>query len=67
MRYWLARLPFTFLILGAWLGYEGYQTAQGRYGPVNPVRVGAYFLGAGVLIALGMVALRERHRPRDED
>jgi hypothetical protein len=64
MRYWLARLPFTFLILGAWLAYEGYKTADGQYGPVNLVRVAGCFVGAGLLIALGVYALRERHRHR---
>ena len=67
MRYLLSRLPFTFLILGGWLAYEGYQTTQGKYGPVNPVRVGAFFTAAGLSISLAILAFRERYRPRDGD
>jgi len=62
MRYVLARLPFTFLILGGWLAYEGYRTTQGAYGPVNPVRVGGFFVGAGLSLSLAMMAFRERYR-----
>jgi hypothetical protein len=66
MRYWLARLPFTFLILGGWLAYEGYQTANGRNGPGNQLRVVGYFVGAILSIALAIMALRERHRRRGD-
>jgi hypothetical protein len=67
MRRWLARLPFTFLILAAWLGYEGYRTSSGAYGPVNSTRVAIFFLAAILSLSLSMMAFRERHRPRDDD
>ena len=67
MRRWLARLPFTFLILGVWLGYEGYRASKGLYGPVSDTRVGIYFLAAVLAISLSMMAFRERYRPQDEE
>lgn len=67
MRRWLARLPFTFLILAGWLAYEGYRASKGFYGPVSPLRVGTYFLAAIFALSLSMMGLRERHRPRDPD
>jgi hypothetical protein len=67
MRRWLARLPFTFLILAGWLGYEGYRASTGRYGPVSSSRVAIYFLAAFLALSLSMMAFRERYRPRDDD
>jgi hypothetical protein len=67
MRHWLARLPFTFLILAAWLGYEGYRASRGLDAPVNSTRVAIFFLAAILSLSLSMMAFRERHRPRDHD
>ena len=65
MRYWLGRLPFTFLILGVWLGYEGYVASSGRNGSVSSARVAMYFVAAAMALSLAMMAFRERYRPRE--
>jgi hypothetical protein len=67
MRRWLARLPFTFLILAGWLAYEGYRASTGFYGPVGSLRVATYFLAAIFALSLSMMGFRERHRPRESD
>jgi hypothetical protein len=56
MRKWLARLSFSFLILAAVLAWEGHRAGQaGRNGLLH-------YAGAVVLVGLGLVGLRERHR-----
>ena len=67
MRSVLARLPFTFLILGGWLAYEGYRASNCLSGPVTSGRITMYYLAALLAIALSMMAFRERHRPKDDD
>ena len=58
MRKWLARLAFSFIILAAWLVWEG-RKARER-GDAN---VTWYYVGAAVLAGAGMAGMRERHRP----
>jgi hypothetical protein len=54
---WLSRLAFSFIIVGGALAWEGSkQTMTGRQI--------VCFIGAAVLLALGIAGLRERHRPR---
>lgn len=56
MRKWLARLAFSCLILAAVLAWEGHRAAeQGRSATLH-------YAGAIVLLGLGAVGLRERHR-----
>jgi hypothetical protein len=63
MRKWLARLSFSFIIIGAVLAWEGYK-AQGRTGfPPNPTRATICYLAAAICIGTGLAGIRERHRP----
>ena len=64
MRRWLARLGFSFLILGGVFAYEGYRESSGRNGPVRGTRVGLFYAGSVVAFVLGGAGMRERHRPR---
>ena len=61
-RKWLARLSFTFMLIGAVLAWEGYQTLRGARGETSDTRVALYFIGATVAFALGFAGVRERHR-----
>ena len=63
LRNWLARLGFSFLIVGTLLAWEGYENAQGRRGPVSANRIAAYFVFAGLCWTLGLIGTRLRHRP----
>ena len=57
MRKWLARLAFSFIILAAWLVWEGRQ-ARERGEPAT-----WHYLAAALLTGAAMAGLRERHRP----
>ena len=51
MSKWLARLAFSFLIVAAVLFYEGSKRNSQ-----------AYYAAAILLLALGAIGMRERHR-----
>lgn len=63
MRKWLARLGFSFVVIAAWLAWEAYRAASDRRGDVPEWQIGLYIAGAVVAFVLGLVGLRERHRP----
>jgi hypothetical protein len=62
-RAWLARFSFSFVLVGAVLAWEGYQSVTGNRGPVPQSRIVLYFAGALICWALGLAGVRERHRP----
>ena len=61
-RKWLARLSFSFMLIGAVLVWEGYQSLREAREETSDTRVALYFIGAAVTFALGFAGLRERHR-----
>jgi hypothetical protein len=65
MKRWLARLAFTFLILAGLLAWTGYKELTTRARP-DKVRVGLYFVGAGMSLGLAVQGVRERHRGENE-
>lgn len=66
MRKWLARLSFSFIILAVLLVWDAYRALRG-YGRVLPAwQIYLEFAAAVLSFALGMVGVRERHRPTRE-
>ncbi len=63
---WLARLTFSFFILAAVLGWEGYQASTGRRPGVPQWRATVYMFAAGAFFLLGSAGVRARHRPYDD-
>ena len=66
-RRWLSRLAMAFIVIAAFLAWEGYQSAIGRRGAVPQGRILLYFLAAAMAITLGMEGMRQRHRRQDDD
>ena len=60
MRYWLARLSFSFLILAAVLGWAAYQGL--KTGALAEGRAALYLIAGGMAVGLGFMGIRERHR-----
>jgi len=58
MRTWLARLSFSFLIVAFALAWQGYKTGGSR--------ATVYYAGAAAAFAVGLIGVRERHRPPGE-
>jgi hypothetical protein len=61
-RRWLARLGFSFLVIGFFLGWEGYKRYAAAGGSANDWRTLLYFFAAALSIVMGFAGLRERHR-----
>lgn len=60
-RRWLARLSFSFMIIGFFLGWEGWKLAQAG-GVDAQWRVLLYLAAAALSFVLGFLGVRERHR-----
>ena len=60
---WLARLAFSFFIVGAALAWEGYRSYGGRGVPIDRTRASLMFAGAAMCAVLGGAGVRARHRP----
>ena len=58
----LSRFGFSFLIVGFFLAYEGYESALGLRGPVTTGRIILYLVGAVLCFVLGFTGIRQRHR-----
>ena len=58
-RWWFARLAFSFIVLAAVAGYEGYKARQRGDG----TRASLLFVTAAAGAALGLAGVRMRHRP----
>lgn len=56
MRRWLARLAFSFVILAAWLVWEGRKRVE------RGESAAVHYVGAGLLTGAAMAGFRERHR-----
>lgn len=67
MRPWLARLSFSFFVVGMVLGWEAYRAIQGQLGPLPAWRIALFMIGGAASFAMGFLGVRERHRPRDPD
>ena len=61
MLRWLSRLSFSFLILAAVLGWEGYKQINAP-ADAHPIRGLMYCLAAGILGGLAAAGIRHRHR-----
>lgn len=61
MNRWLARLAFSFLVLAALLAWTGYKELTIRTAP-SKLRVGLYFVGAGMSLGVAARGFHERHR-----
>jgi hypothetical protein len=62
IRRWFAAMGFPLIILAAVFAWEGYGWSTGRKGPVDQGRVTLCYAGAAVCFALGVAAVRARHR-----
>jgi hypothetical protein len=58
-RWWFARFAFSFVILAAVAAYEGYKARERG----NASRATLFFATAAAGTALGVTAMRARHRP----
>ena len=59
-RAWLSRLSMSFIVLGVvWL-WEIHRGTQN--GTLGGLREGVYYVGAVVLLGLGAMGIKERHR-----
>jgi Na+/melibiose symporter-like transporter len=62
MNRWLARLSFSFFIVGIVLAWQGYQATIGNLPHVPGWKIAVEFLAAIILFVLGAIGIRERHR-----
>ena len=62
MRSWLARLSYSFIIIGLWLIWEAYVSVNRRGVNANSPVVITYVLGAATSLSLGVQGIRARHR-----
>ena len=67
LRRWLARLAFSFIIIGGVLLWEGYKSLGTPTTERRPVRALTCFIAAGACMALAANGIRERHRRQDSD
>ena len=58
----LARFAFSFLIIGTFLAWEGYQCAQGNRGEVGAGKIVLYLVGAMICYVLGFMGIRQQHQ-----
>ena len=65
MGRFLNRFAFTFLILGGFLAFEGYELLTKGAQP-SIWQVALYFIGAGMSLGIAVRGIRERHRQRQE-
>lgn len=63
MRRWLARLSWSFLILGLALGYDAWRAHTGRGQPLPEWRIWLQYVAALVFIVLFMAGVKARHHP----
>ena len=66
MRPWLARLSFSFFIVAAFLAWHVYRVVHGQAPPQPHAIVFLELVAAVLAVVLGIIGVRERHRPRDE-
>ncbi len=66
LRRWLARLAFSFIIIGGVLLWEGYKALRTPTTERRPARALLSFITGGACMALASAGMRERHRNSDE-
>ena len=64
LRHWLARLGFSFLIIAFALFWRGQKQWQAGDHGVRPV---LWMASAGACVALGIVGVRLRHGPPQDE
>ncbi len=64
---WLARLSTSFFIGGGLLIWESYKAVHGQLGPISSARITLFLIAAMACMVLGVVGIRERHRPDRDD
>ena len=67
MKRWLARLSFSFFIVGGLLGWTVYRARTGTGPPLSDARMILYTAAAAVCFVLGFLGVRERHRGGNKD
>jgi len=60
MKYWLARLSFSFFIIAAVLAWDTYRAVS--RGTMTPTRAILPVIAIVLAISLGIAGIRERHR-----
>ena len=65
MQRWFSRLSFTFFILAALLFWEAYKSQVGERGVVPQWKIVMDFAGAIIMLVLGGIGVRARHRGDD--
>ncbi len=66
-RRWLARLALSFFVLAFVLAWQVYHLYRGDVPPQPAWRVALYLVGIVLGVVLGIVGLRERHRPQNTE
>jgi hypothetical protein len=61
MRKWIARLPFTFLIVGGLLFYQAYEL-QGANPPPPAWQLIVIVAGGALAVVMGLQGIRMRHQ-----
>lgn len=67
MRRWFARFAFSFILLAAVFAWEGHRTQRGDRGPGQEGKMRAFYAAAVACFVMGMLGVRERHRPPPQD
>jgi len=65
MGRWLARLAYSFLILGGLLFWQGYKELSRTSSP-EMWRIVLYFVAAGMSVGIGVRGIQERHKGNRE-
>lgn len=60
MQYWLSRAAFSFVILAAFMAWEGYKAGEAVI--VDQQRQWLFWCGAAIFAGLGMAGISARHR-----
>jgi hypothetical protein len=60
-------LSFSFFVVAFVLGWEGYKLHIAAGGAGDDWRTFLYFIAAAMSLALGIIGVRERHRPDDHE
>ena len=63
MRRWLARLSFSFFVIAFLLAYQAYKLMATEQDTAFRARGMLLATGAAVAFVIGLIGVRERHRP----
>jgi hypothetical protein len=62
MRQWLARLAFSFLVVGVVLGWQTFRILRGELRGLSTEQTVLVMAGALCALVVGVIGIRERHR-----